>query len=149
MLSIDILQLIEIVQRIFLALEFVAKNLKFQIEGVLILLRILQGDVSQLEGLIHILILISEDGSKAGYLSEIRLLGLTITSLEEGELIRLSEELPVLTGCSIILCRKSLLTSVYQSVTRTIPKTLGIFHAKLWSNLSLFVGLLIVDITYL
>ena len=98
MLSIDLLQLAAVVHRILLALELIAKNLELQVEGILILLGILHSDVCELESLIHILVLISEDSSKAGYLSEERLLGLTVALLEHGECIRLSEELPVLTG---------------------------------------------------
>ena len=44
---------------------------------------------------------------------------------------------------------EGILTCIYQCITRTCPKTLGVLLVKLRRNLSLLVGLLVVVVTLL
>jgi hypothetical protein len=101
-LSIEVLQLVAVVHRVFLGLQTVAEDFELQVEAALILLRILHSDVAELEGLLHILVLIGKYSGEAGYLSEEGLLSLAVAILEERSTVALYEELPVLAACGVV-----------------------------------------------
>ena len=83
MLSVDVLQLRDELHRVLLGLELTAEDLELEVQTTFILLRIGHGDVAELESLVHILVLESIDGCKAGYLSEELLLLGAVAILEE------------------------------------------------------------------